>query len=234
MRRQTSGTNTTMDEQPQLNLAHLLRKPEPRHGSNTSDSGSPGLLLLHGRGADEADLMGLEPALDPRFTVVSARAPFRLGPGFAWYGMDQIGKPDDSTLREALGVLHEFVQDLPAAYGLDPGRLYVMGFSQGAVMSAALAMTAPALVRGVVMHSGYVPSSSGLDVRPEALRDKPFFVAHGVYDEVIPVTFGRRSQEYLQEQGTRLVYNEYPIGHSISEESLYDFSEWLITELDAG
>ena len=204
-----------------MNLVHMVR-PAP-------EEGAPGLLLLHGRGADEADLMGLEEALDPRLAVVSARAPFRWGPGFAWSG---VGPEEAETMRASLEELWRFVGDLPAAYGIDPRRLYLMGFSQGAVMSAALALTIPEQVRGVIMHSGYVPTHAGLPLKPEQIRGKPFFLAHGKYDDLIPVELGRASQHYLSSHAARLTYQEYPIGHTISEESLYDLSEWLTLELD--
>lgn len=219
-----------MEAGTNLNLAHLARLSRDSSG----EWGSPGLLLLHGRGADEADLMGLAAALDPRLTVISARAPFRLGYGFAWYGMAQVGNPEEETLRASLRELREFVEGAVPAYKLDPGRLFVMGFSQGAVMSAALALTVPERVRGVVMHSGYVPVESGLEFRLEEARGKPFFVAHGMYDEVIPVRLGRHARDFLSEIGAEVTYQEYPIGHSISEESLDDLSEWLTGTMDDG
>jgi phospholipase/carboxylesterase len=217
------------DEQTALNLTHLIRPALERDNSGAA----PALLLLHGRGADEEDLMGLEGALDPRFTVISVRAPFRLGPGYAWYDMAQLGSPDDETLNESLQELREFVTELPAAHGVDSARLYLMGFSQGAIVSSALAMLVPQAVRGVVMHSGYVPTlHSGLDLTADGLAGKPFFVAHGKYDDVIPVTYGRDAQEFLEAADAAVTYREYPIGHSISEESLYDISEWLTAQLD--
>ncbi|HEX9988827.1 MAG TPA: alpha/beta hydrolase [Chloroflexia bacterium] len=224
-------TNSNGEGGTDLNLSHIVR---PAHADAGEDEASPGLLLLHGRGADEEDLMGLEQALDPRLTIVSARAPYRLGPGFAWYGMYEIGRPDNDTLLASLLELQAFIRGLPAAHNIDPQRLYLMGFSQGAVMSAALALTVPEQVRGVIMHSGYVPTEAALDLQTAGIKDKPFFLAHGKYDDVIPVTFGRDAEEYLSEAGARLTYREYPIGHTISEESLYDLSEWLTRELDGG
>ncbi len=222
-----------MDSLPELNLAHIVRPAsQSDKASLAAENGTPGLLLLHGRGADEEDLMGLEAALDPRLTIVSARAPFKLGPGFAWYDMAQIGSPDEDTFTTALSELRGFVDGLPAAYGIDPQRLFLMGFSQGAIMSAALALTVPHKVRGVIMHSGYVPISTGLEVVPGGIEGKGFFVAHGLYDEVIPVIYGRQSEAYLSLHKALLIYREYPIGHSISEESLYDLSEWLSREMD--
>ena len=219
-----------MEEQTSLNLTHMLRPALERPADGAL---VPGLLLLHGRGADEADLMGLESALDPRLTIVSARAPFRLGPGFAWYGMSEVGKPDPDTLRASVRELEDFIDGLSEAYDIDPARLYLMGFSQGAVMSATMALLKPGAVRGALLHSGYVPANAGLGFSHEAAEGKPFYLAHGKYDDVIPVTFGRDSHEYLQAANAEVEYREYPIGHTISEESLYDLSEWLSARLDA-
>lgn len=221
-----------MDNVTELNLTHMVRPAQER---DESGGPVPGLLLLHGRGADEADLMGLEEALDRRFTIISPRAPYRLGPGWAWYGMAEVGKPDSDSFKESLGGLRTFIEGLPAAYEIDPARLYVLGFSQGAILGSVLAMSAPDLVRGVAMHSGYVPQAldgAALDIDPAGLAGKRFFVAHGKYDDVLPVSFARDSHEYLEQAGADVAYQEYPIGHSISEESLYDLSQWLTRRLD--
>ena len=215
-------------EGAELNLAHAVRPAQEK--PREAEGRSPGLLLLHGRGADEMDLMGLEGALDPQLMIVSARAPFRLGWGYAWYGMAEVGNPDEETLHASVAELREFIPAMVEAYDIDPDRLFLLGFSQGAVMAAAMALLIPEQIRGVIMHSGYVPTDSRLDLRPEAIRGKPFFVAHGIYDQVIPITFGRAARDYLTEAGADLTYREYPIAHSISEESLYDLSEWLARE----
>ncbi len=214
-----------------LNLVHIVRRGKPERDG--AENGLPGLLLLHGRGSDEADLMGLVDALDPRLTVVSARAPNRLPPGFAWYVMGEVGYADAEAVQSSVGDLREFIDGMIPAYGINPQRLYLMGFSQGAVMSVALSLVVPEKVQGVVMHSGYVPTYSGLGLQPGKIAGKGYFVAHGKYDDVIPVTFGRDAHEYLEAAQARVTYREYPIGHSISEESLYDLSEWLTNELDS-
>lgn len=226
------GTKYMTNSSSQLNLKYIMRPAQPSVRSLSVDGKTPGLLLLHGRGADEADLMGLETALDLRLTVVSARAPFRMGAGFAWYDMAQIGNPDEETFHAGLYALQEFIVALPEACNIDPQRLYLLGISQGAIMSAGLALTAPDKVRGVIMHSGYVHADSGLDIIPNGIEGKGFFVAHGIYDEVIPITYGRDTEAYLTAQNARLTYQEYPIGHGISEESLYDLSHWLTGELE--
>jgi phospholipase/carboxylesterase len=219
-----------MQRNTTLTLEHIvrpaLRKPE---GEGKK---SPGLLLLHGRGADELDLMGLADALDPRLTIVSARGPYRLGFGYTWYEMPQIGYPDPVTMRESIGKLDKFIAEVIEAYDIDPQRLYLMGFSQGGIMSAALALLMPVRFRGIIIHSSYVPTTADLPLRPEAVRDLPFFVAHGKHDGVISIALGRAGSEYLREAGADLTYTEYPIGHQISEESLYDLTDWLTNQVD--
>src|SRR5205814_10025577 len=131
----------TMNDEPNLNLAHIVR-PSPRYSKGGApESGVPCLLLLHGRGADEADLMGMEEALDPRFTVVSVRAPFRLPPGFAWYDMPDVGEPEADTVRGSLDESHAFIEGLPDADSIDPQRMYMMRFSAGVAVGAATAVT---------------------------------------------------------------------------------------------
>jgi phospholipase/carboxylesterase len=148
--------------------------------------------------------------------------------------MTQVGSPDEESFAASRDEVRTFLEELPKAYGIDPRRLYLLGFSQGAILASALAMMMPEAIAGVVMHSGYMAAQhAGLELDPAGLVGKPFFVAHGKYDDVIPVTWGRDAQEYLEEAGADLIYKEYPIGHTISEESLYDMSEWLTVCLDA-
>ncbi|MEO6457259.1 MAG: alpha/beta fold hydrolase, partial [Chloroflexia bacterium] len=175
------------DGTTELNLSHIVR---PAQAAPPEQQRSPGLLLLHGRGADEYDLMGLEEGLDPRLTIVSARAPNSLGGGFTWYDLYRLGEPDARTVQSSLEKLRRFVESMVDAYRIDPKRLYLMGFSQGALMSAALALVVPEKVRGVIMHSGYVPTDAVPESNPTGLQGKPFFVAHGKYDDVIPVAYG--------------------------------------------
>jgi phospholipase/carboxylesterase len=220
-----------MQRNTNLTLEHLVRPPS--RGPEGEGAKVPGLLLLHGRGADEMDLMGLADAIDPRLMIVSARGLYRLGFGYAWYEMPRIGSPDPVTIRESIVKLDKFIPEIIEAYDINPQRLFLMGFSQGGILSSALTLMLAGRFRGVVMHSSYVPTTAGLPIQPENVRGLPFFVAHGKYDGTIPLALGRAGAEYLREAGADLTYYEYPIGHQISEESLYDLSEWLTNEVDA-
>jgi phospholipase/carboxylesterase len=191
----------------------------------------PTLLLLHGRGADEQDLFGLAEELDPRLYVVSARAPLSFGPGFAWYHLIDIGNPDLTSFRASLEALTRFVEDLPTIYPVDPSRIYMLGFSQGAVMAGSLALVHPERPAGTVMLSGYLPLDAGLAVDVAGLAGHEVFVGHGTLDPVIPVAAARLARDYFTRVGAQLTYREYPIPHAIGPQELADVADWLSAKL---
>lgn len=200
----------------------------------TNGSGPyPTILLLHGRGSNENDLLGLAPYLDPRFFLVAVRAPlaFPYG-GYTWYSMQEVGAPHPDEFAESHQRLSEFLESAREHYPIDPGQLFLLGFSMGTVMAFSIALTRPDQVRGVVAHSGYIPEQTTLRFQWDALQNTDFFVAHGMEDPVIPVSFGRRSRELLEASNASLTYREYPIGHHVSDESVRDLSSWLKQRLD--
>jgi len=195
----------------------------------------PGLILLHGRGADEEDLAGLVDEFDGRFLILSPRAPysFSFGGGFTWYEFDAVGTPDPVMFGTSYDKLFRFLRDAVAGYPIDPTRLYLFGFSMGTVMSHAIALTEPAMVRGIIANSGYVPERTPLQFRWDALGHMDVLITHGTMDPVLPIQMGRRSQELYRVSAARLTYREYPMGHQISRESLDDIAVWLRTSLDS-
>jgi phospholipase/carboxylesterase len=195
------------------------------------------LLLLHGIGSNEADLFGLAPYLDVRFQVVSARAPIVMGPGaYGWFNIELTARgmvADIEQAKESLQILPGFIDELIETYRLDATSVYLMGFSQGAMMTLAHAINHPRKIGGAVVMSGRYPSHV-LEEEPdkEALQAKPFLVTHGLYDPVLPIEEGRLVRENLEALPVKLTYNEYPMGHEVSMESLRDVSAWLTRSLD--
>jgi len=213
----------------QSSLIHKVLEPEG--GGNAP---YPTLILLHGRGTNEDDLLGLVPYLDPRLLVVSARAPFQFSMGgWTWYEILEVGNPHPRQFQESCNRLAQFLSDVKQHYPVDPNRIFLLGFSMGTVMSFAMSLTKPKEIAGVVAHSGYVPEHTHLSFALDTLQNTSFFVAHGVHDPVIPVHFGRRAKELLTSANADLTYREYPIAHQISEESLSDLSGWLRLRLEA-
>jgi phospholipase/carboxylesterase len=199
----------------------------------------PVVFLLHGVGADEEDLLPLARGLDPRLLVVAVRAPDEEGPvGFRWYRIDWATTPpraDPEEVARSRERLGRFVEEATRALGADPARVFLYGFSQGAIMSLALLLARPDLVRGVVAHSGRLVKLPGVEPAPAALARAHVLLLHGAEDEVVTVDLGRKAREVLRPLlGDRLAYREYPrLGHAISEESAGDAARWLASQVDA-
>ncbi len=218
-----------------LSLTHLIREP------TGTDSPPPLLLLLHGVGSNERDLMGLASWLDGRLFVVSARAPIALGyEAYGWFRFyltpDQPDGPVVLDPREAENsyrlILH-FIDELVEVYGVDPDRAYLMGFSQGTIMALSVALTRPDKVAGVVAMSGRFPDAIRPQIAPpKQLRGLPILLQHGTEDPVLPVQYGRAARETLNDLPVRLDYHEYRMGHHVTQESLADASAWLTARLD--
>ena len=196
----------------------------------------PLLLMLHGYGSNERDLFDLAEYVDPRLHILSARAPLHLSwGGFAWYHLSGTpGRliPDTVSRAEALALLDRFVASLPERLGSDPRRTYMLGFSQGAIMSLALAMNRPELLAGVVALSGYLDPALVPATRSPALTGLPIIQMHGTYDEIIPLAAAHRTQEVLKDMPVRHSYHEYPVGHTIHPDGLRQIQSWLTARLD--
>jgi phospholipase/carboxylesterase len=212
-------------------LIHLVKHPAK------TPNKPPLLLLLHGYGSNEQDLFSLTPYLDERLLIVSARAPIPLFPGgYAWFQIDftPFGpRMHADEAEQSRLILQAFLDYVLETYHADSKRVYLAGFSQGAMMSLQLALTHPEKVSGVLAMSGRVlPEVLPKMAAPEALKDMPMFVSHGIYDNVLPIEHGRASQEILGKLPVALLYKEYPMAHEVSLESLKDATEWLKKELD--
>jgi len=206
--------------------------------SKSSLEGKPPLLLLlHGYGANEDDLFSLAPYLDERFLVVSARAPVSLrGMGYAWFNLGftpQGIAVDPEEVEAARLTLRKFIGEIVEAYGCDPNAVYLMGFSQGAMMGLAVALTYPGIAAGVVAMSGrLMPQTFDQIADKDMLIGLPIFVVHGTGDTVLPISHGRETRAKLAELPVDLTYREYDMGHEVSVESLEDVTEWLKKRLD--
>jgi phospholipase/carboxylesterase len=194
------------------------------------DGRPPLLVLLHGIGADERDLLPLAPALDPRLLVVGLRAPHRYQVGHAWFQIDfRLGGivPDVAQARRTLVDLVAWLEAAPGRLGADERRLFLLGFSQGAMMSLGVLLTAPERLAGVVALSGRSPEGLfEMRVERQAVARVPVLAAHGTRDDVLPVAEGRRIRDgftWLQD----FTYREFPVAHGISDDEVALVADWL-------
>jgi phospholipase/carboxylesterase len=197
-------------------------------------TGDPaGLLVLHhGRGSDEQDLLGLADVLDPqgRLHVVTPRAPLTLpgSPGYHWYVVPRVGYPDPSTFHAAYAKLAEFHDEVWERTGIAPERTVLGGFSMGSVMSYAMGLArdrpAPA---GILAFSGFVPTVDGWQ---PSLGDRPHvraFIAHGRRDPIMEVGFAHRARDLLESGGLDVTYLESDAAHHIDPAHVPSAVEWL-------
>jgi phospholipase/carboxylesterase len=201
-------------------------------------AGDPeGLLVLHhGRGADEADLLSLGDVLDPqrRLHVATPRAPLTLPgwPGYHWYVVPRVGYPDHDTFYAAYDALADFHDSLWERTGVGAERTVLGGFSMGSVMSYSLGLggsrPAPA---GILAFSGFVPVVEGWTPHLDDRQGTRAFVAHGRNDPVMAVDFARQARTLLEEGGLSVDYHESDAGHHIDPAHVPAAVEWLAATL---
>jgi phospholipase/carboxylesterase len=192
-----------------------------------------GLLVLHhGRGADEGDLLPLADVLDPqqRLHVVTPRAPLTLPgwPGHHWYVVPRVGYPDPDTFDAAYRELAAFHEEQWERTGTTPERTVLGGFSMGSVMSYALGLGAdrpsPA---GILAFSGFVPTVPGWEPDFASRPDLRVFIAHGRNDPIMGIDFARSARELLVSGGLDVEYHESDVAHSIDPAHLRAGAAWL-------
>jgi phospholipase/carboxylesterase len=196
-----------------------------------------GLLVLHhGRGSDEADLIGLSDVLDPdrRLHLVSPRGPLTLPgwPGYHWYVVPRVGYPEPESFRSAYAALAEFHDGLWERTGVTPERTVLGGFSMGSVMSYALGLgperPPPA---GIVAFSGFVPTVGGWEPDLAGRPGLRAFIAHGRADPIMDVEFARRARELLEGGGLAVEYHESDVAHQIDPAHVPSAIKWLAETL---
>jgi phospholipase/carboxylesterase len=199
----------------------------------TASGDAAGLLVLHhGRGTDELDLLPLGDALDPerRLQVVTPRAPLQLpgAPGYHWYLVPRVGHPDPTTFHASVAELAALHDELWESTGIGPERTVLGGFSMGAVMSYSLGLH-PERPRpaGIMAFSGFVPTVEGFAPDLEGRAGMPVLIAHGRADPVIGVQFARRARDLLEPAGLAVDYRESDGAHNIDPGDVPRAQGWL-------
>jgi len=187
------------------------------------------LVVLHGYGADEHDLLPLGHEMDPRFRVLSLQGPIALGgPMRAWFNLSQDVQgrisfdPDEAraAVRAVLAAVEEIAAESP--------KPFLLGFSQGAGIALGVALLRPDLVAGVLSLSGVVRALEDRDHAPaEELRGFPVFAAHGTEDPLIPITVAGKLRDELTALGMDVEWHEYPMPHMVALEEIEDAKRWL-------
>ena len=207
------------------NLHYLLRQ------SKTSIENPPLLVLLHGYGSNEDDLFSFAQELPDTFLIVSLQAPHAMGSGsFAWYSInfdDKNGKFSDlKQAKESIDQIAIFIDEIKIKYNTKTNQTFVLGFSQGAILSYSLSLFYPNKVQHVIALSGYInteliPATISKEIKTD------YYCSHGSVDQVLPVEWARKSKPFLDDLGFQNVYFEYPVGHGVAPQNFYSFKTWI-------
>ena len=218
-------TNSPMLQRKHSELTYL-------DSPSLSEENSDILVMLHGYGSNEKDLIQLASLLDNDLRSISPRAPLQLAPEmYGWFPLEFTSEGisvDREKARSAKETLLVFLRHIIDEYKPPEGKIWLMGFSQGSVMAYLSALAEPSLFHGIIALSGQFPYHSSLFNRdPERFRTLPFLVVHGLYDDVLPVSNGRISEAWLKDHLDSLTYREYTMGHEINAETLETIRQWL-------
>ncbi|WP_375324367.1 alpha/beta hydrolase [Flagellimonas sp. GZD32] len=210
-----------------LSLDYLLRP------STSNLEKKAALFMFHGYGSNEEDLFSFAPELPEELMVFSVKAPYNLEPfGHAWYAINfdaEQGKwSDDEQAKESRDKIAHFIDEAIAAYNLDATNITLLGFSQGTILSYAVALSYPKKVKNVIALSGYINQK----ILIEGYKEKDhsqlnFYCSHGQVDQVIPLEWAQKAPEFLNEMGIDNTFEEFPVGHGVSPQNFYSFKKWL-------
>jgi len=210
-----------------LSLEYLIREPKVK-----SDK-SPLLLLLHGYGSNDADLFSFATELPDEYYVVAARAPYDLQYGsYAWYAInfdaDENKFSDVGQAKESRDLIIKFIEELTQNFPIDTANITLVGFSQGSILSYAVALSYPEKVQRVVAMSGYVnPEMAVENYAENDFSNLKIFASHGTVDQVIPIDWARKVKPFFDNLKIENVYKEYPVGHGVAPQNFFDFRNWL-------
>jgi phospholipase/carboxylesterase len=198
-----------------------------------ADGDPAGLLILHhGRGTDELDLLPLADVLDPerRLHVVTPRGPLTLPnwPGFHWYAVPRVGHPDPPSFQDSYRRLSRLHDELWERTGIGAARTVLGGFSMGAVMSYSTGL-GPGRPRpaAILAFSGFIPTVADWQPSLEDRPELPVFISHGLGDPVIPIDFAHRARDLLTGAGLPVEYHEFGGAHEIAVGALRAAISWL-------
>ena len=215
----------------QLSLQYIIRE------SNTISEKTSLLILLHGYGSNEEDLFSFATELPEDLIIVSARAPQSLGFGsYAWYSInftaDQGKFSDIPEAIEARELVATFIDEIQEQYNITPAKTFLLGFSQGTILSYAVALNYPEKVQKVIALSGHINGELlPTDLNADTYKNLDFFISHGSVDQVIPVEWANKAPEFLNKLNIKNSFQAYPVGHGVAPKNFYDFKNWIVERM---
>lgn len=208
-----------------MSLHYIIKEPKK------ASKNPPLLVLLHGYGSNEQDLFSFAEELPEELLIVSAQAPYKMGyGGYAWYDInfDAVnGKISDlKQAKESITKIASFIDEIKDKYQTNDTKTFLLGFSQGAILSYSLSFMYPNKIQYVIALSGYINT----DMIPKNISkeiETNYYCSHGSVDQVLPVDWARKSKPFLDNLGLQNTYSEYPVGHGVAPQNFYSFKSWI-------
>lgn len=208
-------------------MIYELRRPEQIDPNKRY----PAIFVMHGLGSNEQDMLTLVDGLEEQFYIFSIRGHLEHPPGFAYFTIQGYGKPHREVFEQAISKLTSFVNYASEQYPLDLSHLYLLGFSQGAILSMTLGLTLGERIKGVIALSGYIPQFVKDEFNVKSVTQMSLFISHGKMDLVLPYESSEISNEYFQELGANVTFKSYQEGHTVSLQNYNDAIKWLLDSL---
>ncbi|KJD33022.1 phospholipase [Tamlana nanhaiensis] len=213
-----------------LPLYHITRP-------STLKENAPLLIMFHGYGSDENDLFSFATELPEELFIISVRAPYPMQPyGNAWYAINfdaEKGKwSDNDQAIQSRDLIASFIDKAVETYPVDKNNVSILGFSQGCILSFAVALTYPEKIKNVIGLSGYINK----DILGDHLETKDYshldiYTSHGSVDQVIPVEWAQQTSPFLNSLNIKHKYNEFPVGHGVAPQNFFEFKTWLTSRI---
>jgi phospholipase/carboxylesterase len=191
----------------------------------------PTLFVMHGMGSNEQDMLQLVDGLEDSFFIFSIRGHLPQPPGYAFFTIEGFGKPHREVFDDTVHKLTNFIDDASMEFPIDISRLYILGFSQGAILGMTIGLTFNHKIKGVVALSGYIPQFVREEYSMKPREQLSVFISHGELDPIFPLTWGSANVEFFNQLGTDVTFKTYAVGHTVSAENHRDFRKWLLNDL---
>lgn len=192
----------------------------------------PAIFLMHGMGSNEKDMLSIVDGLEQQFFIFSIRGGMNQGTGFAYFDIEGYGKPNKNAFDKAVDNLSSFINFASNNYAIDLNQLYLMGFSQGAILSMTLGLVLGEKIKGVIALSGYIPGFVKNEYKVKSVNKMTLFISHGKLDKALPYEWGTANYEYFKALGADVTFKSYEEGHTVSSQNLHDFRKWMFDSFD--
>jgi phospholipase/carboxylesterase len=205
-------------------LIYKLRSPE----NVEIGKKYPVIFLLHGMGSNEQNMMPLVSGMKKELFVFSLRGPIQQPPGYAFFTIKGFGNPHREVFDSAVNRIEDFIQYAIEKYPIDAEEVYLMGFSQGAILSMTLGLKLGNRIKGIIALSGYLPAFVKDEYEIKPMDKVSAFISHGELDPVLPYEWGVDAEAFYKQKGTASTFKSYPESHTVSNENYNDFTEWFM------